>query len=162
MDNVKEYFSNERFVTESSMVGAHFLDFELSRTGARRLIILLEEALEERKRGVRVSFVNESELYISFKDLDVDELSELNPGEIIAQGITTDDEKGINLDNTGNKVKWIAVRGDIADWAIYVDNPHTPKQTFDEVRRTGDKVNFDVHIEKLVPCTPAALGAYRR
>ena len=49
--------------------------------------------------------------------------------------------------------KFIAVRGQIGDWAIYVG--------LRDIRDHGDKVYEEKVIRELVPCTDAAFKLYR-
>lgn len=89
------------------------------------------------------------------------QLGEMKPNTIFAQGETTDDSRGINLATTGITIKWVAVRGDIPDWAIYADNPYTPQADYEGVERMGDKIHAENHIKKLVPCDEEAFKMYR-
>jgi len=55
-------------------------------------------------------------------------------------------------------LRWVAVRGGIADWAIYC---HFSDKNWDWIRDSGDKVTMENHIRKLVPCTDEAFKRYR-
>lgn len=54
---------------------------------------------------------------------------------------------------------WSAVRGGIADWAIYVVQREANK---DYIAQHGDKVHDDNVIRSLVYCTDEAFQSYRR
>ena len=84
----------------------------------------------------------------------------MKPG-IFVQGLTIDSPKGINIANTGKVIKWVAVRGNIYDWAIYTDNPFIPQVSFFGVRDWGDKLHNREAVKKLVPCDEEALKMYR-
>lgn len=58
----------------------------------------------------------------------------------------------------GGDVRWVAVRGGIADWAIYY---HLAKYSMNYVRDYGDKCFTRELIRELVPCTDEAFKAYR-
>lgn len=89
------------------------------------------------------------------------QLIDLEPG-IFAKGETTDDIKGVNVSGSGKVIKWVAVRGTIDDWALYVESPWNPAIDYDFVRRLGDKIASEVLVRKLVPCDDGAWGRYRR
>lgn len=95
--------------------------------------------------------------------LTLQQLKDMKPDTIFAKGELVDDPDGINLARTGNKVRWVAVRGGIHDWAIYAQNPHYGELNydFDWVRRHGDKVTSEANIKKLVPCDDEAFAMYR-
>lgn len=87
-------------------------------------------------------------------------LDELKPG-IFVEGFTIDDPDHIYLAGTGNLIKWVAVRGTIADWAIYTENPFDAFITFAQVRDWGHKLHNREYIKKLVDCDDEALERYR-
>jgi len=82
-------------------------------------------------------------------------LEEMKPG-IFASGCTTDDSEGINMSNSGKPLRWVAVRGGIPDWTIYIG-----EATLLEVAHGGDKVISENNIKKLVPCDDEAFNMYR-
>lgn len=92
--------------------------------------------------------------------LTLKDLKDMEPG-IFAQGEVPDSPKGCNVANTGKIMKWVAVRGDIHDWAIYVDNPYSPQVDFESVARMGDKIHSEENIKKLVDCDKEAFAFYR-
>jgi len=86
-------------------------------------------------------------------------LDEMEAGEIIATGETVDSPDGINMTNSGKALRWVAVRGGgIPDWTIYI---HWAESSVEWIKRSGDKVIGQRHIEKLVTCTPEAFKRYR-
>jgi len=94
------------------------------------------------------------------KILTLKKLKDMNSG-IFTQGETIDSPIGANMANTGNMIKWVAVRGIIHDWAIYTDNPYSPQLTFQGVRDMGDKIHDRETVKRLVPCDNEALKMYR-
>ena len=77
---------------------------------------------------------------------------------IFGKGEVIDSPQGINMSNSGEMLKWVAVRGEIEDWAIYC---HFAGHSFDWVRKYGDKVFVETDIRKLIPCTNEAFALYR-
>jgi hypothetical protein len=106
--------------------------------------------------------------------LTVEKLKSLERG-IFAQGEVKDDPTGCNMANTGKMMRWVAVRGDIHDWAIYCQNPHYIDSTdpdvlavgyggvwdWQKIAYMGDKVHRRGHIQHLVPCDDEAYKMYR-
>lgn len=83
--------------------------------------------------------------------LTLERLKLMKKGEIIATGIVND-ERLYNLD-----VRWVAVKGDIHDWAIYY---HTNKGVY-WVRNHGNKLVINEVIKELVHCNVDAFKMYR-
>lgn len=80
------------------------------------------------------------------------------PETIFARGESIDSAKGINMTSSNTPLRWIAVRGSIEDWAIYV---HHAWQDWEWIRHNGDKVHNEETVKKLVPCSNSALELYR-
>ncbi len=85
-------------------------------------------------------------------------LKDMKPGTIFATGITIDNCNGINMSNTNRKLKWIAKRGYIEDWAMYI---HLEEKSIEWTRDWGNKVINKENIKKLVECDNEAFSAYR-
>lgn len=92
--------------------------------------------------------------------LTLKKLKEMEPG-IFAQGEVVDGPEGANMANTGKIVKWVAVRGQFHDWAVYCDNPFSPCFDYQEVADVGDKIHTREYVTRLVPCDKEALEMYR-
>ena len=90
--------------------------------------------------------------------LTLEQLKNMEPDTIFASGITTDDEDGINMARTGEKLRWVACRGGIHDWAIYIG---FAKDSASYIKDMGDKVTSESNIKKLVPCDDEAFAMYR-
>lgn len=90
--------------------------------------------------------------------LTLQQLKEMEPDTIFATGETTDGYDAVNMYGKGQELRWVATRGGIHDWAIYI----APKD-WDEamVKSNGDKVHNRESVRKLVPCDDEALGMYR-
>jgi hypothetical protein len=90
--------------------------------------------------------------------LTLEKLKEMGPHEYFATGVTIDSPNGVNMTNSGIPLRWVAVRGEIPDWAIYIawaykDEVYIAKQ--------GDKVHSPFYIRRLVPCDDEAFKMYR-
>ena len=83
-------------------------------------------------------------------------LKSMHPQTIFAAGIVWDTE-GINV--TGKRVllTWVAVRGGIADWSVYVA---LEEESFEATARTGDKVSLRT-ARVLVDCDDDMRLTYR-
>ena len=85
-------------------------------------------------------------------------LEDMPKDTIFATGVTIDSPDGINMMNTRRQLRWIAVRGGIYDWAIYI---HYDEHTIGWLRNHGDKVYSSEHIKKLVESDKEAFALYR-
>ena len=85
-------------------------------------------------------------------ELTIQKLKEMKPG-MFSTGTGTYPEL-IN-----KKIRWVAVRGGIHDWAIYY---HLSEKSEEFVRTQGDKCFTEDIIKRLVPCTDEAYDMYRR
>ena len=90
--------------------------------------------------------------------LTLQKLKEMKPHEVIATGLTIDNYTGINMSNSDKILRWVAKRGGIYDWAIYI---HFATHDVAYVMRQGDKVCDKENIRKLVSCDDEAFKMYR-
>lgn len=90
--------------------------------------------------------------------LTLQQLKDMEPDTIFATGETTDSPDGANMTGSGQPLHWIATRGEIHDWAIYIQKADWSD---DEIKRLGDKVHNRETVKKLVPCDAEALEMYR-
>jgi hypothetical protein len=90
--------------------------------------------------------------------LTLKKLKDMKAGTTIASGLFIDSPEGINLANSGQELRWVAVRGDIHDWAIYY---HYSCNSELYVKDWGNKVRDEENIRKLVPCTEETFKMYR-
>lgn len=89
--------------------------------------------------------------------LTLGQLKYMEPG-IFATGTVSDNPTGINMTNSGRTLRWVAVRGQIHDWAIYV----APEEwSAEATKRQGDKVHDILNIKKLIDCDNEAFAMYR-
>jgi len=86
------------------------------------------------------------------------QLKEMKPSTIFLKGEIIDSPDGINMENSGNQLKWVACRGGIHDWAIYCDSCD---KTWEEIKSYGNKVTGEENIKRLVPCDDEAFKMYR-
>ena len=92
------------------------------------------------------------------KELTLTALKNMKPDTIFARGEVVDGPEGINMENSGIRLRWLAVRGGIHDWAIYCAFGEATEQ---DTRDSGDKVHDSETIKRLVPCTDEAFEMYR-
>ena len=90
--------------------------------------------------------------------ITLEELKEMEPNTIFADGLAVDSPIGINMTNSGQNLRWIAIRGGIWDWAIYC---HTADKSLEWIKKSGDKVHNENTVKKLVPCDKEAFEMYR-
>lgn len=108
--------------------------------------------------------------------LTLGKLKAMKPGAMFAFGTVKDAPGFCNMAGTGKEVPWVAVRGDVPDWAVYAQNPYYIESKdplvvhvgyagfwpFEKVRREGDKVHTRANVEACVgPVTEDAWAAYR-
>lgn len=95
-------------------------------------------------------------------------LEEVEPGDILASG-EFKDEWLCNICDTGNTLKWVAVRGGIPDWTIYFENiwsnetvfyPNLGEWTLEDIKRRWDKLPKSMARE-LLEVSDWALAMYR-
>jgi hypothetical protein len=84
-------------------------------------------------------------------------LNELPKG-CFETGVDIDNQDGINMSGSNEMLRWVAVRGAINDWAIYVGRDD---QTVEMIMDFGDKAFGEHMIKKLVPCDDEAFNRYR-
>ncbi|MGC9093943.1 MAG: hypothetical protein ACP5JH_11960 [Bacteroidota bacterium] len=90
--------------------------------------------------------------------LTLEQLKTMPPFTIFATGIAIDSEDDLFVANTGKELRWVAVRGDIHDWAIYC---HFADKSEEWVAQHGEKIRDEEQIRKLVPCDGEAFRMYR-
>ena len=90
--------------------------------------------------------------------LTLQKLKEMKPHTIFLKGEIVDSPDGINMENTGRQLRWVAVRGGIHDWAIYC---HLAEKDWDFIRTQGNKVSGEENIKRLVSCDEEAFEMYR-
>lgn len=92
--------------------------------------------------------------------LTLEMLKAMKPHTVFATGITDNSPDGIFMtnENIGKKLMWVAKRGEIHDWAIYI---HWAEKGEEYVRDYGDKVTSPSNIKKLVPCDEKSFSMYR-
>lgn len=91
--------------------------------------------------------------------LTVDMLKQMPPHHVFAHGTVPDNHLGINMSGSSQQLRWVAVRGGIEDWAIYI---HFDSYNIDMVKRQGDKVYNLEYVKRLVACNEESLSLYRR
>ena len=91
--------------------------------------------------------------------LTLEDLKEMKPYTVFAHGYTENSPDGVYMTNSniGRKMLWIAKRGGIHDWAIYI---HWADRDIEWVKDHGDKVTSAPNIRRLVPCDDKAFEMY--
>ena len=92
------------------------------------------------------------------EELTVEFLEKYPHNKIFARGETIDSPAGLNMTASGKMLRWVAVRGIIADWAIYCE---WATRDWNYVGSYGNKVYGERNIRKLVPCTDETFKRYR-
>jgi len=69
-----------------------------------------------------------------------EKLDKLEPLVIFASGLDFDEEGGINMWSTHELLRWVAVRGEVDDWAVYVDKAD---KSVESVKDFGCKIFKD-------------------
>lgn len=100
-------------------------------------------------------------IFTTESPLTLEDLNNLEPLMPFSTGTIENSPKGIYMTNNriGDKLLWVAKRGRINDWAIYI---HWEENGETYVLDHGDKVRDREHIKKLVPCTDEAFKNYRQ
>ncbi len=89
--------------------------------------------------------------------LTLKQLKDMEPG-IFAKGKILDGPEGINMTNSGNMLKWVAVRGGTHDWAIYAGEA---ERGYDWIKSQGNKVHNAKNIKNVVECDEDSFHMYR-
>lgn len=94
--------------------------------------------------------------------LTIEKLKEMSPGRF-AQGTIQNGpgEDQIYMTNTGigRELKFVARRGQIHDWAVYVG--WSDEMSFARVETNGQKVYIAEYIKRMVDCDESAMKMYR-
>ena len=83
---------------------------------------------------------------------------DMQPG-IFTTGICPNSTEGIYATTGGGMLRWVAVRGNIWDWAIYY---HWAIKDSNWIKHSGDKLYTLSIVKKLVDCDEEALSMYRK
>jgi hypothetical protein len=88
------------------------------------------------------------------------QLELLPPGTVFRVGVCINEPNDLYMtnDNLDKELLWVAKRGQIHDWAIYV---HWKERGQEFVTQMGDKLQNKELIQKLVSCDEEALALYR-
>jgi len=94
--------------------------------------------------------------------LTIEMLDQFDPGTVMFTGVALNAPKAIYLESApkyhNKELLWVAKRGGINDWAIYI---HWKCKGLEYVLEQGDKVMNKEYIRLLVPCTNKAFANYR-
>ena len=84
-------------------------------------------------------------------------LEDMEPGPF-ATGTTNDDHTGVNMTGSGKLLRWVAVRGQASDWAIYI---YWATHSADYIKDSGDKIYNEENVKKLIDADKKAMAGYR-
>lgn len=94
--------------------------------------------------------------------IDLTAFIEIDEGTIFRRGYTKNHPTGYYVSSMpeliGKLMKFVAVKGWNDDWSIYVG---WNEMTFEDIKRSGDKVISSTAINLLVPCTEEVFSRYR-
>ena len=90
--------------------------------------------------------------------LTIEEFSKYPNTEIFRTGIISDSSTGCNYDNSGKLIKFVAKKGQIEDWAIYVG---PVEWSYDDIRDWGNKLKFEDSILSCLNVSSNVLEKYR-
>jgi len=91
--------------------------------------------------------------------LTLADFEKIKEGEIFKRGVAPNSPAGIFMTRQGGELRWLAVKGEGNDWAIYC---HWSNRDEHFIRWSGDKVTDFNTIQKLVPCVKEVLDLYRK
>lgn len=72
--------------------------------------------------------------------ITVELLERVSPGTVIGAGVFIDGPQDANINGSGKLCRWVAVRGGIRDWAVYV-GPYN--WMVSDIAKSGDKVSLN-------------------
>jgi len=93
--------------------------------------------------------------------LRFEDFTKIRAHEIFAHGLQPDSPQGINLTGSGETLLWVAVKGDIDDFAIYAMPVELANWSAGRVRDFGDKIHDRKTIQRLLDCDDEVLARYR-
>ena len=119
---------------------------------------IINDGNDENKLDEMLNEIEMGRIDRRIRELTLDELKEMKPG-VFAYGEIENSPEGLYMTNSniGKKLIWIAKRGEIHDWAIYV---HWADKGFAHALSNGDKI-FKSNARKVMQCTDEALSWYR-
>lgn len=85
-------------------------------------------------------------------------IEQARPNSIIHIGETIDDPNGLFMTGSGELLKFIIFRGDIADWCVYT---HFIDSSIEYIRKSGDKPHQREHISNIVEFDDEVWEMYR-
>ena len=90
--------------------------------------------------------------------MTIEQFNAIPYDKVFDRGITTDNDEGVNMTGSGNKLTWIAKKGGGNDWAIYV---HFAGHDEEFVKEHGQKISDKDNIRKLITCDDEMMAKYR-
>lgn len=90
--------------------------------------------------------------------ITLDVFKKLPNSQPFLMGLTIDDHTGVNLDGTGQLRKFVAKKGQVDDWALYLG---LPEWDYDKVMDMGSKIYDKKNITNVINCDEEVLNLYR-
>lgn len=90
--------------------------------------------------------------------ITLDIFKKLPNSEPFIMGLTFDDNTGVNLDGTRELRKFVAKKGQIDDWTLYLG---MPDWDYEEVMNMGSKIYDKKNIMNVINCDKEVLNLYR-
>ena len=78
--------------------------------------------------------------------------------EIFASGVAPDSPNGLNMMRSGKPLTWVACKGGIEDWAVYVA---WETDNLQDIKDHGDKVYNLNNIRNIMDVSDSAFALYR-
>lgn len=88
----------------------------------------------------------------------LEKLKSMPAHTIFATGILIDIDDDLFMGRSGKELKWVAIRGEINDWCIYI---HFVDKSIEWIRDYGNKIYNEENIKKCVECDKEAFKRYR-
>ena len=80
------------------------------------------------------------------------------PLTILATGTADDNPDGLNMTNSGKKLRWILKLGQVGDWCVYV---FWENYSIDYVSKHGDKVMSKNNLKNIIEFNDDVWNKYR-
>jgi len=93
--------------------------------------------------------------------MTIEDLNQVAPQTIFKTGVVINSPDDIYMTDhrLGEPMRYVACRGKINDWAIYID---WAEKSEIHIKNHGQKIYSDDIIRKLIPCDEDMLNQYRK
>lgn len=90
--------------------------------------------------------------------LTISDFNNINDGSVFSSEVVIDRPEGIVINNSGKSLRWVAKKGRIGDWALYIDSS---EYSVHWIATYGQKIKDESIIRKILPCTDDVFKLYR-